>query len=323
MKKTLFILCLLSSVVALAQINPIIVQNGNTLRYASSWDSAVIIATGGDTIYLPAGVFAAPTTFNKKLAILGVGYRTDSSRYSGTTIITGNLTIGTSGSNSFLTGLNIVDQLTLSSVSGVNIANCKIQGLQVHLLNANNLLRECIIGTIPYYGSFWQRYTIQNSIIENSIDLYYVTVVNSIFLNANSGLLFSSSRGTRSQAYLTNNIILLNNSNSTYAFDNTVFLHNNLIVGGSNYGIDTIQNIYRPASFRSTVFLRFNGTAHNELSDYHTQSACTECVGQGIYNGSFPFRPLPNTPIVLEKEVSSSTNNNYLRFKIKLRLPTN
>jgi hypothetical protein len=318
MKKTLFILCLLSSVVVLAQTNPIVVQNGNTLRYASSLDSAIIAASSGDTIYLPAGVFAAPSgAITKKLAIFGVGYRADSSRYSGTTVLTGTLTLGYNNS-SFLTGLNILETLFLDRTGGVKITNCKIQNLQQYYLSGDNVLRECVIGTIPYYSTGNLRYTIHNSIIEGSVYCGYVNILNSTFLNANSGALFSSNSN---QAYLANNIIFVNNTTNILAA--SALLQNNLIVGSSNFGLDTLQNTYRSLSFRNGVFVRYGGTIHNESNDYHTQSTCAECAGLGIYNGLSPFRPLPNTPQVLEKEVSGSTTNNYLRFKIKLRLPTN
>jgi hypothetical protein len=323
MKKPLLALCFLLNILnnAEAQQNPIVVQSGTTLKYASSLDSAVLIAVNGDAIYLPSGTFPAPNNgISKKINIYGAGYRLDSAYISGITQIMGDLTIRTGASGALISGVDIVNRIVFecATVDNLLFKHCKIERIEMGLpCNgiAQVLFESCVImgnmnvvSAMPGSNSV---YTIQNSIIASNIAGSYINISNSILLNANNGAAFSLTN-----SIVTNSIIFANASNSL----TTCTFSNNLVVGSSNFGIDTTRNTYKPLSFRTNVFERNTTNAFDERNDYHLKSACTECLNKGIYAGGNPFRPTPLNPQFMEKQVSGTTNNNYLKFRFKIRL---
>ncbi len=312
--------------------NPIVVQHGDTLRYATSLDNALSIAAAGDAIYLPAGSFSTQSGISKKVSIYGVGYRQDVADISGVTVIQGDVNIATGANGAFISGVHITDavQFNNASVERFTFSNCRINRITVpteyyNCVNgyiATVTVKESILDNAfsksTYSSAFVVcvhriYFNIQNSIIQQQLYGDNYTVTNCIILNSNNAAAFNFNASS-----VTNSIIYANYPNSI----GSSYFNNNLIVGIPNSGIDTTnrQNFYRASTYRDTVFVNNTTTNFSEDNDYHTKPACTVCANKGIYSGATPYKPLPANPHLVSKVIPNSVNGQSLRFEIRVRL---
>ncbi|MEY4937645.1 MAG: hypothetical protein RIS64_4004 [Bacteroidota bacterium] len=310
--------------------NPIVVQHGDLLSYATSLDNALSIAATGDAIYLPAGSFSTQSGISKKVSIYGVGYRRDVADISGVTVIQGNINVTSSATGTLISGVHIQTSLTFvdANIDNFILTNCKIASIVSGSTQWNPCInawaitsvtiKECVIlNTImsKLGGGCNHRinFNIQNSIIQPQLFGDNFNVTNCVILNSGNAAAFDFNSSS-----VTNSIIYANYVNSI----GSSYFNNNLIVGIPNSGIDTTnrQNLYKASTYRDTVFVNNTTTNFNEENDYHTKPACTVCANKGIYSGATPYKPLPANPHLVSKVIPNSVNGQSLRFEIRVRL---
>jgi hypothetical protein len=128
MQKTLFFLLSLCAFSSFAQQNPIVVQHGDSLKYASSLDNALSIAVNDDAIYLPAGSFSTQSGINKKVSIYGVGYRSDSAHISGVTLLQGDVRVLNGANGTLISGVHIMNNVLFGDATSA-LSPSKLIGL--------------------------------------------------------------------------------------------------------------------------------------------------------------------------------------------------
>ena len=320
----------LSTILAIAQPTqaPIIVQNATSTRAFFTLDSAYLSSNNGDTLYLPGGTFklnANNGKLGKRLVILGSGYRTDSSNATGVTRIENIFELQTTASKSYISGILFMSNI-YGVASEVLISRCRINGqLRWDSQNDNDIFmvdKSVIIGDISFLRG---RNNISNSILETS-SISNVANLNPIISFSNC--IFLHQIGNQSILFRDNlPNISVNNSIFYLAYQltsrpaNHVFT-DNIFVGNRGFvNIDTAisrGNILQDIAFRTNVFVRQTGTTYNELHDYHLNSACN-CNDKGIYSGSSPFKDVPETPYVIERQVTARPTTNRLQYRFRIR----
>ena len=133
-----------------SQVQQIAVQHPtlDTARFFGNLQTAIDSAWVGSTIYLPAILGDYTTsgfTVNKKLFIYGVGHYPDSTKATGRTVISGNVTISQGADSGSISGLHITGNVTFTSV---NVFYFNRNRLNILLLNSstkNILLQQNVV----------------------------------------------------------------------------------------------------------------------------------------------------------------------------------
>jgi hypothetical protein len=310
---------------------PILIQSASTVKITSTLDSAIALASAGDAIYLPSGTFTfnAPTdaqAVNKQLFIYGTGWREDSSAATGTTKIVGDFKIKAGFTGSIISGINFLAQIKYAEpVASLTINRCRVTsfGVTTSIDGSGLTVSESVVGIMDLpRGS----HTITNSIIEERISGFfsgglYVFLRNSIVLdksNANSFSLVTSLDVSNSIIFLkqggTSVVLGSGASVSSSNFSNCLFIGEATRV---NATITGAGNVRQDQTFRPSVLVLPAAEAFSIGADYHTKAACN-CSDRGVYSGTGLFRATPSVQIA-EKNISTSTNTNFLKFQIKIK----
>lgn len=327
MKSILFYIFVLISVVELhaqpAQA-PITLYNGGSTRTFLVLDSAYIAANDGDTISLPAGTFNLTVNSGqlaKRLAIFGSGYRTDSCIATGITRM-GGLNIQPAAARSYISGIYFSGNIT-GFANEVTISRSRLQTIEWRNATDNDVfvLKESVV--TGYMTFIRGRNSIMNCIIDcpinnniNGGSNSYVFYNQCVFFSSVS-ILFSA---TITNLTVTNSIFFL--SNLLTDRPSTQVFTNNLFVGARNFAnVDTLisrGNVFQDITFRPNVFVRQSNLAFSEAQDYHIKPDCN-CSDKGIYAGDSPFKEVPETPYILERQVAARPVGNQLQFRFRVR----
>ncbi|MCX6269005.1 MAG: hypothetical protein NTW16_16905 [Bacteroidetes bacterium] len=296
-------------------------------------DSALIHSSNGDYIYLPGTALMNIGTLviDKGVHIIGAGIYPDSCFATGTTFLTGNITIVSGADNGSLQGLLLNGELRFGTsqanqhVSSYYVSRCNLS--TIYLSNNGSdtttssfLFRENIIRGHIYGGH--SNASFSNNIIEAQLNNFY----GATFLHND---------------FLWGNVKTLNQYIKNSTFSNNIFKYSCLAYYGHYIIYCTDNNYYHniiangPLSFYSDYFgcvVNYNsgnlenvpdaqiytsqgGNAYNIHHNYHLIAGSPGINGAsdgtdiGIYGGE-PFKDgmLPVNPHIQFKYVAGSTS---------------
>ena len=284
-------------------------------------------AQNGDTIYIPGGAFAAPTTIDKQLYIYGAGYHPDSTLATNPTLITGNINLGENADNLMMEGFVFANQIVTGhniSASYLTFKRCRInggfhfQGDGNNNLSTNNAFIECVILSDNNLVHLTNS-TVQNSIIQDRIlDSKSNIFTNNIFLYVPG----SHYDGVLHRPYynvLSNNIFPSNtyivftygssgHSNGNI-YNNNIFADANPTYGSNPIIINNYTNIPANETFINIINNTFDYVQNYGLVSPETYTG-NDNSQVGIYGGAFPFKKasVPVNPHISVKKIAAQTN---------------
>ena len=311
-------------------------------------DSAVVHSANGDYIYLPGTALMniGNLVIDKGVHIIGAGIYPDSCFATGTTFLTGNITIVSGGDNGSLQGFMLNGVLTFGTsqanqhVSSYYVSRCNLS--TIYLSNNGTdtttslfYFRENIIRGHVYGGH--SNASFRNNIFEGQLNYFYgATFSNNNFLWGNNKTL---------NLYIKNSTFS-NNIFKYYCFayygysnifctDNNYY--NNIFTGpmmfysdyyGCTYNLNGFGNISGNLENipDAQIYTSQSGNSYNIHHNYHLvsgspgSSAGTDGTDIGIYGGE-PFKDgmLPMNPHIQFKYVAGSTSPNgtlNIHFKV-------
>ncbi|MBK7762089.1 MAG: hypothetical protein IPI46_01795 [Bacteroidetes bacterium] len=323
MKKNLFFILISffsSSIFAQA---PIMLCDslGNTCTPYYQIDSAYAAAVDGNYMYIPGGIFTFGSSINKRLHIIGAGYRLDSAIITNTTQISGGIVLGANASGSSFEGMYLTGSITGPTINALQNLTFKYLNIaSISLKMSNSLLRSSIVRTGTTNANLF--YTginneisncfiadigqLSNSIIQNCIGIY--TVNNSVMNLFKNNIFDRYPSASNSSSQGSGNSLVYNVYTTTcpiYCIS-SIYAANNILLSEASVfaaGTLTTENMQlQPASAAMTA--GENGTQ------------------VGVFGGLFPFKlgGVPSNPHVYQKSISPSTNSNgQLPVQIKVR----
>ena len=354
MKKISLILILLLYCVWISKAQNIIsVQNNSAPSFFTSLDSAIVHSQNGDTLYLPGGGFTISDTIKKCIHIVGVGHNPDSTQATNYTLISGDIYILASASNSSLTGLYCNGKLRFGnsqinqSVNNLHVSRCNLHAGVLfgfsNTSNANNntFCENVIPGFIDMYNSHNNAF--YNNILELVKNIGLSNIFRNNIFNMSGSVNYSdgyfwygcqTSFVNAISSIFENNIFrgrLLSSGGYNLQFSNCVF-YNNLFGEASSIGspfctgcMDFNSLLNQPDS---TIFinypigLNFQYSLNYQIKNTcHGKNAGTDGTDIGIYGGLFPWKEgsVPLSPHIQNKVIPVSTNpNGNLNVNIKV-----
>lgn len=338
-KQTLLILfvVLTTSIVVNAQTIALHSSTGVQLfKGNTALVTAYTAAQSGDTLYLSGGTFFPPTAgFDKKLMIFGAGHYADSALVTGKTFISGNVIFSENADQSYIEGVEINGNFTVTynnSVNNFTIKRCRVIGTMVFdgdlSTPSNNL---ALIGNV--FMANISIVNVTNAMISNNI-------FNAGLLNTNgnqiSNNVFLSGVYNNSEYYVFNgNNNTFNNNIFIYSVNNALaasgsignFYYNNLFVSSSpNYGTTSTYIGNYTGIAQTAIFVSQTGNTFNYSHNYHLQNPetylGTDATQVGIYGGAFPYKEgaVPLNPHIQSKNIATSTDaNGDLQIQIQVK----
>lgn len=319
-----------------------VVQNGSATNY-KTLSEAYEAAVSGDTIYLPGGSFDMPTTIDKSLVWVGVGYNTDSTKATYFTRINNGAAFTGNCDNSYFTGIYFTSTVFFGSsgddAMDIRMERCRISGnLSLKYndgdeRNTNAMIRECIFDGHIYANKAGNCH-FENCVIHGVS--YYIR--SGVY----KGVIFSLGNRNTSSGYTYNfndaqNCLIINsvfniNTYSSWSinnyyctgntFRNNIFAGNIEFPSGTNLGFDNLTGVDL-----STVFEYIDGSIadYSYQHDLHLKEgspaigAGYEKVDIGIYGGSNPFKEggLPAWPHIRTADVDLETQNGILHIQFE------
>ena len=304
-------------------------QGTTTIFYGiNAFVDAYNASASGDTVYLSAGHFNAPSQqFTIGIKIFGAGC------WQGTGLLPttiDNLYLA-SGSDGFaLEGVNCNNFQTPwgGTVSGISFTRCKIGNLS---FNSGSFSQVIIENCILYASNFSG---VSSGIIRNNIFHYHgcgsfitgafgMSIENNTFIwktqYVNCGYNYRPILNIEG-CYLKNNIFDISSNNYLLSGNNNTFT-NNLFIGNddayfnatfptnaftNNYNMQTEDSLF--------VSLATDPDNFSFSNDYHLQYPLlhlgTDSTQLGMYGGTTPFREkaIPCNPQITKKVISNHTN---------------
>lgn len=319
-----------------------VVQNGSVAVY-NTIEEAYQNAASGDTIYLPGGSFNMPTTIDKSLVWIGVGYHPDSTaatyytRINNPVIFTGNC------DGMYITGVHFISNISIGSngddALDVVLFRNRISGTLTLKYNdglenaINTLVSECIIDG-NYNANKGSNIITEKSIIYGTANYFIQSTFDRVIIthgSRNSGSGYSFCFTYTKNCLIRNSIInyytytnwraeVYENINNT--FNNNIFAGNIIFPDFTNIGSNNLINVDL-----STVFEHLEGTidTYSYLHNFHLKSG-SPAIGAGslgtdigIYGGTNPYKDggLPFTPHIRSVNIDEETNNGLLGVEIE------
>jgi hypothetical protein len=312
-------------------------------------DSAIVHSADGDYVYLPGTALMniGNLIINKGVHIIGAGIYPDSCFATGTTFLTGNMTIVSGADNGSLQGFMLNGELRFGTsqanqyVSSYFVSRCNLS--TIYLSNngtdtttSSFLFRENILRGHIYGGH--SNASFRNNIFEGQINNFYgATFLNNDFLWGSQKTLNQYIKNsTFSNNIFANNCIAYYGYYTIYCTDNNYY--NNIIPNGplsfSNDYYGCIPNINGFGNItgnhesvpNNQIYTNQGGGAYNIHHDYHLIAGSPGINGGidgtdvGIYGGE-PFKDgmLPVNPHIQFKYVAGSTSPNgtlNIHFKV-------
>lgn len=317
MKRFLFLLLLVNSMVILADGTTATLQQGDKMTFFTGMSALqqayeAASADGGDVITLSSGEFTAVTTIEKSVRIVGA-YGLDPNDSYGT-FIAGVVTV--SADNVKLEGMYFKNDVTLAEITNCTIKRCWINNLKQSSEHTNTLIDQCVV-KYDYAIATGVNYGIKNSTIAYfaamNTTANVANITNCLVWEFYSKYYETSCK--QPYAIYKNNILALENS-STYSpictlqspseFYNNYFYRTTRSSASSNYyvsygfatGCVNINNIYSGTTSATNVTFTFP----------NTMSQTVEGVTVGITGGE-GFNKYPGIPRVLTSTIDAQTDD--------------
>lgn len=315
MKRFLFLLLLVNSMVIMADGTTATLQQGDKMTFFTGISALqqayeAASANGGDIITLSSGEFTAVTTIEKSVRIVGA-YGLDPNDSYGT-FIAGVVTVG--ANNVKLEGMYFKNDVTLAEITNCTIKRCWINNLKQSGTHTNTLIDQCVM-KYDYAIATGVNYGIKNSTIEYFAAMNTTANVANI-TNCLVCLFFRYNASAIKQPYAIykNNILGLDNStynNRSCTLSSPSELYNNYFyrINSDNYpsyyvictfatGCVNINNIYSGTTSATNVTFTFP----------NTMSSTVEGVTVGITGGE-GFNKYPGIPRVLTSTIDAQTDD--------------
>lgn len=296
-------------------------QNGNITNYyqADGFQLAYADALNGDTIILPGGSFAPPTTFEKQLTIFGAGHYSAADSPTGKSIINGNIDLKVGADNSYFEGLYISGSINTTTdvvVNNLMFKRCLLassitfQGDRSSPCNNISFI-QCVlqgdlnlenVSNAGIYNSILEERVVRSEASEfkNNIFLRSIYILNYSINDTFEGNIFFNSQ----DSYL-----------CQYSDGNT-FSYNIIRSANPNYGTNPQITGNWTGVDVSTLFVNQTGAAFSYEHDYHLDTPESYAYGAsltpGIYSGIFPYKPdaVPAIPHIKSKTISAASDEN-------------
>lgn len=265
MKRFLFLLLLVNSMVILADGTTATLQQGDKMKFFTgmsalqqAYEEASV--AGGDVITLSSGEFTAVTTIDKSVRIVGA-YGLDPNDSYGT-FIAGAVTVN--ADNVKLEGMYFKAAVTLAEKKNCTIKRCWINSLKQSGEHTNTLIDQCVV-KYDYAIATGVNYGIKNTTIE------YFAAMNT----------------TANVANITNCLVwYFYLHNSSYVEQPYAVYKNNILgLDANSTNLSSSVTLYSPSEFYNNYFYRINN--YNYTSKVVTCNFATGCVNiNNKYSGA-------------------------------------
>ncbi len=312
-------------------------------------DSAVAHSANGDYIYLPGTALMdiGNLIIDKGVHIIGAGIYPDSCYATGTTFLTGNITIVSGADNGSLQGFMLTGTLTFGTshadqhVSSYFVSRCNLNTISLSFNGSDTttssfLFRENIIRGHVYGGH--SNASFRNNILEGQLNYFYgATFLHNDFLwGSNRTLNFYVKNSTFSNNIFKNPCVAYYGWNTIYCTNNNYYY--NLFNGPIGFYYDylgyCVANLNGFGNLSGNhenvpneqIYTSQSGNTYDIHHNYHLIAGSPGINGGsdgtdvGIYGGE-PFKDgmLPVNPHIQFKYVSGSTSPNgtlNIHFKV-------
>ncbi len=315
MKRFLFFLLLVNSMVILADGTTATLQQGDKMKFftgMSALQQAYEVASedGGDVITLSSGEFTAVATIEKSVRIVGA-YGLDPNDSYGT-FIAGTVTV--SADNVKLEGMYFKNDVTLAAVNNCTIKRCWINVLKQSGAHTNTLIDQCVV-RYDYAIETGVNYGIKNS----TLDYFAAKNTTANVANITNCLVwrfysYDNNNDRQPYAVYKNNILILENyssTNRTLALSSPSEFYNNYLYRTT---ISNHPSYYVTCNF-STGCVNVGNVYSGETSKTNvtavypdTLSFTVEGVTVGITGGE-GFNKYPGIPRVLTSTIDAQTDD--------------
>jgi len=328
MKRTVVFSALMFLGLGLFAQNLITVQHNGTPAFYTNITDAMAGALSGDTMYLPGGIYSAPTTWtiNKKLHIYGVGHYPDSTAATGVTEYQGTIRFITGSDGSLFTGVKVSGYIYVGSTSG----DQTIDGLTISRCYINNSISLSYNGSATtagqnfhieenVFGSINCGYAKNVYIERNIITSYYLQYLNGNGINTIRNNIFLANFyifNYCTNINIENNVFLASASYNPISNLANCTLNNNLFVYNlTNLGTNTGSNNYINQT-QTTIFENQTGYTFNYSHDYRIKDTSPGNNGGidgtdvGIFGTATPYKTgaVPAQPHIREQNISTTTD---------------
>ena len=293
-----------------AQNIAVVSPSGVTTLY-NTFPGAVEGAEDGSVVYLPGGVFTG-CNINKKLTIIGVGYKSKTDNNYEQTHITGDLKFLPGSTGSALMGCFVSGTVRIGNdatgVNNVMIKHNNINNIQIYcslsgcIIN-QNIVRQSIFGVSSGYANKALGVTVTNNISGTIYSIIDGLVSNNIA---------TSSINNCARTTISGNIVF---NPISYVSDCDIF--NNMTTEDFGDDIDVGDEDFD----WSNVFVNYNS---NNLSnsDFHLKGEYKQYENQvGIYAGTgFNDKQLAPVPYIVAKQVDEQTDaQGKLNIRVRVK----
>jgi hypothetical protein len=324
------------SSIANAQQAPIMVCNpaGTICAPYTDLTTAYNDANAGDYIYIPGGNFSISVEIAKEIHFRGAGFHNTASVTTGTTNISGNITLAAGSSNSSFEGFYLFGDFTQNTtINNITVKYCNFNsfGNTVPNITINNsLILNCVSRANMHFGFTGTEGT--NNTVKNSYINCIAWTQNSMITNNISTSVGNQFIWESKNTIVKNNVILyanpgISSGSTNITFNNNIYFAN----GGSISCTNCIyNNNYSYTAFRpyTTVFANnFTTDNYQETVNYQilptspAKNGGDDGTDIGIYGGSTPWKDgaIPSNPRIFFKNIANTTDvNGNLPVQIKV-----
>ena len=324
------ILLSLSSLALAFTANATVLTVNNTNISAGQYltvQAAVDAASAGDTLYVHDSkiMYVAPL-LNKRLVIIGAGYKTDiATNNYGTFIERIDINCTTAAaSGSIFKGFQmygVSKPMGTSDINNITIERCQIN--QLVIIGSNWKVLNCIVNfdiQIQYHSNI----LISNNLLYNiaSSDKPTVLIVNNVFSHIYQGSASNNFYVDVTDATFANNIIMEKyssitvNSGTTNVFNRNIFLHSNVsnfinypTAGNTGSGnVNTVDPQFI-SNIPFTPYLYYYNYDWRLRAGAISKNYGTDGTDVGIYGGAYPNPNLSGLcpiPVVLSMDIQNT-----------------
>ncbi len=338
-KLALIILLSISGLISFAQ-KVVALHSGTTVIMFNGTNPVVDAynaAQNKDTIYIPGGFFAFPSSITKRLVIIGAGHYPDSTQATTKTIINNGFYFNSGSDSSYMSGLEVNGNIYLdngASVHGIRIVRCKFPAMYFNGSSTfpknSTIVYQCVFSTLDGGGTA-PFSTISNCIVASSVGNFSgnALIQNNVFLwEMGCGGCGPHNVSSVDNSLIQNNVFYGNHPWCIYGNNNNVF--NNLFANNPLQYTNTYTGNYMSVG-QSNLVVSATPSAFSYSSNYHLQAPSTylgtDNTQVGLYGGTlgaYKEGAVPFNPHYYYKNVAPTTNaGGQLNIQFKVSSQTN